>query len=117
MIALLLIKMIQVTLFLVVVVCVLIGVAFFNLFELKLQGYIQLRKRLNKVGIGGILQPFSDAIKLFSKEYISPSTSNYSAFLIAPCFSLGLSLLIWLRIPSFLIYFLLIRVSFFSCVG
>jgi NADH:ubiquinone oxidoreductase subunit H len=29
---------------------------------------IQLRKGPNKVRVGGILQPFNDAIKLFSKE-------------------------------------------------
>ena len=46
----------------------LVGVAFITLIERKILGYIQIRLGPNKVGTAGILQPISDAIKLYSKE-------------------------------------------------
>ena len=62
----------------------LINVAFITLLERKILGYRQLRKGPNKVRIGGLAQPFNDAIKLFSKEIVLPSTSNLSQYLVSP---------------------------------
>nr|BDQ44172.1 NADH dehydrogenase subunit 1 [Amynthas corticis] len=99
-------------------VMALVAMAFYTLMERKFLGYFHLRKGPNKVGLMGIPQPFSDAIKLFVKEQAKPTPANKSPFMVAPTMALILALMMWAIYPhSHQSYFLQFSVLYFLCVS
>ncbi len=84
---------------LLVLLPILLSVAFMTIIERKQLAAHQRRVGPNTTGYYGILQPFSDALKLVVKETVVPSQSNKILFYLSPIFTLIFSLLGWGIIP------------------
>jgi NADH-ubiquinone oxidoreductase chain 1 len=84
---------------LLVILPILLSVAFMTIIERKQLAAHQRRVGPNTTGYYGVLQPFSDALKLIVKETVIPSQSNKILFYLAPISSLIFSLLGWGIIP------------------
>jgi len=79
--------------------CIMLAVAFLTLLERKILSYIQNRKGPNKVGVGGLLQPIRDAVKLIFKELTVPLRGNSLFFFLCPLGGLILGLVLWFLYP------------------
>ena len=65
-------------------VVVLLIVAYTVLAERRVLGFIQGRLGPNRVGYGGVLQPFADLLKFILKEDIVPDKSTRFTYFLAP---------------------------------
>ena len=82
-----------------VILPILLAVAFMTIIERKQLAAHQRRVGPNTTGYYGLLQPFSDALKLILKETVIPTQSNKILFYLAPVFTLIFSILGWGIIP------------------
>lgn len=79
----------------------LLRVAFLTLVERKVLAFSQIRLGPNKTLLGGVVQPFRDAIKLLTKSITFVSSSNKFLFFLSPILILILSIVVWVVIPHF----------------
>ena len=84
---------------LMIVVPLMGAVAYLTLAERKVIGYIQMRIGPNRVGPGGLLQPFADGLKNIVKEETYPRRANSIFFVLAPMLSIGPALLTFAVVP------------------
>src|SRR5919109_109442 len=74
-------------------VLVLMIVAYTVLAERRVLGFIQGRLGPNRVGPGGMFQPFADLLKFIMKEEITPSASTRFVYFLAPIIAITAALM------------------------
>nr|UCU06931.1 NADH dehydrogenase subunit 1 [Potamometra montandoni] len=102
--------------FIFLLIMILLSVAFVTLLERSILGYIQIRSGPNKVGYMGLLQPFSDGLKLFFSEQTYLYMSNFIIYYFSPIFMLMLSFCLWMLFPFLInVYNFNLGFLFFLC--
>ncbi|MCI0434708.1 MAG: NADH-quinone oxidoreductase subunit NuoH [Gemmatimonadetes bacterium] len=84
---------------LVVFTVTMITVAMLTLAERRVSAWIQDRLGPNRVGPGGLLQPFADGLKNLVKEETYPREASRLFFMLAPMLSIGPALVTFAVIP------------------
>lgn len=67
--------------------------------ERKIGGRFQDRLGPNRLGPWGIFQPIADMLKIFTKEYITPTGADKVPFNLAPILAAGSVIAVWSVIP------------------
>ena len=67
--------------------------------ERKIVGRIQDRFGPNRVGPWGIFQSFADLIKIFTKELITPTGTDWLPYNLAPVLAVAAVLIVWAILP------------------
>src|SRR5919107_4613840 len=80
-------------------VVVLLVVAYTVLAERRILGFIQGRLGPNRVGYGGLLQPFADLLKFILKEDIVPDKSTRFVYFLAPVLAIMTALMTMIVYP------------------
>src|SRR5687767_10011144 len=76
-----------------------VGVALLTLAERKISAWIQDRHGPNRVGPGGLLQPFADGLKNIMKEETYPEAAHTPLFILAPVLAFFPALITFAVIP------------------
>jgi NADH-quinone oxidoreductase subunit H len=84
---------------LLVLVVLLLFAAYLIYVERRLLGFFQLRLGPNRAGPLGLLQPIADAVKLLTKEDLSPAGADRVIFLYAPVVVAATAILIFAVVP------------------
>jgi NADH-quinone oxidoreductase subunit H len=84
---------------LIIVTVILLGVAYMTYAERKVIGAMQVRLGPMSTGPYGLLQPIADAVKLISKEDLTPDMVDRPVFIIAPLLTMVPALASFAVIP------------------